>query len=56
MEEELAEHHSAIRRWSCSSAVVMLSDAKLAALIALIVGLAAAKFSHPTVFQQRNSV
>lgn len=33
MDEELAEHHSSIRRWSCSSAVVMLDDAKLAALI-----------------------
>ncbi len=32
-EQELAEHHSAIRRWGCSSAVVMLTDAKLAALI-----------------------
>jgi hypothetical protein len=32
-DEELAEHHSSIRRWGCSSAVVMLTDAKLAALI-----------------------
>jgi hypothetical protein len=32
-EEELAEHHAAIRRWGCSSAVVMLTDAKLTALI-----------------------
>ena len=32
-EEELVEHHSAIRRWGCNSAVVMLSDAKLKALI-----------------------
>ena len=31
--DELAEHHSSIRRWGCSSAVVMLTDAKLAALI-----------------------
>jgi hypothetical protein len=30
-EEVLAEHHSAIRRWGCSSSVVWLSDAKLAA-------------------------
>jgi hypothetical protein len=33
-EEELASHHSSIRRWGCSSAVVMLTDVKLAALIA----------------------
>jgi hypothetical protein len=32
-EDKLAEHHSAIRRWGCSSAVVMLTDAKLKALI-----------------------
>ena len=32
-DEELAEHHSSIRGWGCSSAVVMLTDAKLAALI-----------------------
>ena len=32
-DEELAEHHSSIRRWGCSSTVVMLTDAKLAALI-----------------------
>jgi hypothetical protein len=32
-EEELAEHHSAMRRWGCNSAVVRLSDDKLAALI-----------------------
>ena len=31
--EELEEHHSAIRRWGCNSAVVWLTDAKLAALI-----------------------
>jgi len=32
-EEELAEHHSAMKRWGCSSAVAWLSDDKLAALI-----------------------
>ena len=32
-QEELAEHHSAIRRWGFNSAVVWLTDAKLAALI-----------------------
>jgi hypothetical protein len=32
-DDELAEHHSAIRRWGCSSVVVMLADAKLAAVI-----------------------
>jgi hypothetical protein len=32
-DEELAEHYSSIRRWGGSSAVVMLTDAKLAALI-----------------------
>lgn len=32
-EEELANHHSAIRRWGFNSAAVLLSDAKLAALI-----------------------
>jgi len=32
-EEELATHHDSLRRWNFSSAVVMLTDAKLAALI-----------------------
>ena len=32
-DEELAEHESSIRRWGCSSAAVMLTDAKLAALV-----------------------
>ena len=32
-EEELVQHHSSIRRSGSSSAVVMLDDAKLAALI-----------------------
>ena len=32
-EEELADHHSAIRRWGSNSAVVWLSDAKLKGLI-----------------------
>lgn len=31
--EELTEHHDSIRRWGCSSAVVWLTDAKLATLI-----------------------
>jgi hypothetical protein len=31
--EELAEHESSLRRWGCSSVVIMLTDAKLAALI-----------------------
>ncbi len=32
-DEELAEHHSSIRRWGCNSAVVWLTDAKLSVLI-----------------------
>jgi len=32
-QEELVEHHSALRRWGFDSAEVMLADAKLAALI-----------------------
>jgi hypothetical protein len=31
--QELDQHESAIRRWGCSSAVVMLADSKLAVLI-----------------------
>jgi hypothetical protein len=31
--EELAEHESSLRKWGCSSIVLMLTDAKLKALI-----------------------
>jgi hypothetical protein len=31
--EELEEHESTLRRWGCSSVVLMLTDAKVAALI-----------------------